>query len=165
MGHQPASRLERARELYYTTRSPTLAQKKKATTPRLPGTHSRTLLPPCVPQLPCTTGRLIPLKRYRTLGLDAAAIFDTGSWKAPHWVMALLLEENWNRVCLVIAPPRCVSNPRYMRSHLLTGATGLEGKTLLDHSDVSSDVSGRQWICGTTQGLGVMVKSQHSLAL
>ena len=46
-----------------------------------------------------------------------------------------------------------------MRSHLLTGATGLEGKTLLDHSDVSNGASGRQRICGATQGVTVRYES------
>ena len=35
----------------------------------------------------------------------------------------------------------CVLNARYMRSNLLIGPTGCERKALLDHPDVSRDVS------------------------
>jgi ATP-dependent helicase YprA (DUF1998 family) len=46
----------------------------------------------------------VDLAEALTLGLDATVIAGTGSGKTLPWAMPLLLEENRDRICLVISP-------------------------------------------------------------
>jgi superfamily II DNA/RNA helicase len=46
----------------------------------------------------------IDLAEALALGLDATVIADTGSGKTLPWVMPLLLDENHDKICLVISP-------------------------------------------------------------
>ena len=46
----------------------------------------------------------IDLAEALTLGLDSTIISGTGSGKTLPWVMLLLLEENCDKICLVISP-------------------------------------------------------------
>ena len=46
----------------------------------------------------------VDLAEALTLGLDATVIAGTGSGKTLPWAMPLLLEQNHDRICLVISP-------------------------------------------------------------
>jgi superfamily II DNA helicase RecQ len=49
-------------------------------------------------------GWQIDVSEALALGLDATVIAGTGSGKTLPWAMPLLLEENRDRICLVISP-------------------------------------------------------------
>ena len=90
------------RELSYELLSNARAKKEGYGSQATRHTLYTAVTAPC----PATTpyNRQIDLAEALTLGLDATVIAGTGSEKTLPWAMPPLLEQNCDRICLVISP-------------------------------------------------------------
>ena len=96
------SSLERGRELSYKLLSEARVEKEGYNSLATRRTLSKTataLYPTITPY-----DWQVDLAEALTLGLDATVIAGTGSGKTLPWAMPLLLEQNHDRICLVILP-------------------------------------------------------------
>ena len=59
----------------------------------------------------------VDLAEALTLGLDATVIAGTGSGKTLPWTIPLLLEQNHDRICLVISPLNELEVDHVWRGH------------------------------------------------
>ena len=96
------SPLERERELSYKLLSEARTKKQGYDSRRTRHTLSSSVTALCPTITPYDWQ--IDLAEALTLGLDATVIAGTGSGKTLPWAMPLLLEENRERICLVISP-------------------------------------------------------------
>ena len=96
------SSLERERELSYKLLSEARAEKEDCTSLAT----RRTLSDAVTALYPAITPYdwQVDLAEALTLGLDATVIAGTESGKTLPWAMPLLLEQNHDRICLVISP-------------------------------------------------------------
>ena len=91
------SSLSRSRELSYKLLSDARLKKEGYNSQAIRHTLS-------VPQSPHKYEWQIDLAEALALGLDATVIVGTGSGKTLPWALPLLLEENRDKICLVISP-------------------------------------------------------------
>ena len=96
------SSLERERELSYKLLSDARAKKEGYDSQATRHTLSNSVTALCPAITPYDWQ--IDLAEALTLGLDATVIAGTGSGKTLPWAMPLLLEENCDRICLVVSP-------------------------------------------------------------
>ena len=96
------SSLEREKELSYKLLSDARARKGGYDSQATRRTLSNSVTALCPAIMPYE--RQIDLAEALTLGLDATVIAGTGSGKTLPWAMPLLLEENHDKICLVISP-------------------------------------------------------------
>ena len=96
------SSLEREKELSYKLLSDARARKGGYDSQATRRTLSNSVTALCPAIMPYEWQ--IDLAEALTLGLDATVIAGTGSGKTLPWAMPLLLEENHDKICLVISP-------------------------------------------------------------
>ena len=63
----------------------------------------------------------VNLAEALTLGLDATVIAGTGSGKTLPWAMPLLLEQNHDKICLVISPLNELEADHVRQRRILSG--------------------------------------------
>ena len=96
------SSLDRERELSYMLLSEARAKKAGYNSQATRHALSASVTAACAAITPYDWQ--VDLAEALILGLDATVIAGTGSGKTLPWAMPLLLEENRDRICLVISP-------------------------------------------------------------
>jgi len=96
------SPLGRERELSYKLLSDARAKKEGYNSQSIRRTLSNSITARCPTITPYD--RQIDLAEALALGLDATVIAGTGSGKTLPWAMPLLMDENRDKICLVISP-------------------------------------------------------------
>jgi len=96
------SSLERERELSYKLLSDARAKKEGYDSQAIRRTLSDSVTALCPTITPYDWQ--VDLAEALTLGLDSTVIAGTGSGKTLPWAMPLLLEQNRDKICLVISP-------------------------------------------------------------
>jgi len=113
------SPLEQERELSYKLLSDARTKKEGYDSQSIRRTLSSSVTARCPTITPYDWQ--IDLAEALALGLDATVIAGTGSGKTLPWAMPLLLEENCDKICLVISPLNELEADHVRRKHTLSG--------------------------------------------